>query len=103
MMTWQEQYLAVKQRLEAMQAAESERDDWKARCEKAEKDANENWDGWQESQKGHGECLRLSVRLAEQIARLRESLEWAVAKLNWHGEVGSDVSTARAILKETQP
>ncbi len=42
----------------------------KAELAEARKDAKENWDGWEESMKGHGECLRL----CEQLTAERDAL-----------------------------
>ncbi len=80
-----------------------DRDDWKARCEATEKDAKENWDGWQESMAGHKECLALCVRQAEQIRRLREALEWALSQTHIYASANPGHDAARAILKETAP
>ncbi len=71
----------------------------KAELAEARKDAKENWDGWEESMKGHGECLRL----CEQLTAERDALAVtaaAVQRANAAHGIGRGEGTLRDRLRQ---
>lgn len=93
-----------------LQAARAERDDWKARCEQLTSDRHmwitrcEAAEKETEKLRGAGEALlEDALAMAEQIARLRESLVWAMDHLHVYADANGEYEAARAILEETTP